>query len=93
MASYFEKISPTALMVAYARQFTDIPYSKELSQLVNAEAFVEQLEAAVEQFEGHKLDKPVETAALFEARYKGINQFTIRNCAQRFGNTHANFRS
>lgn len=32
----FEKIAPTALMVAYARQFTDIPYSKELSELVNA---------------------------------------------------------
>ncbi|MEM1392676.1 MAG: class I SAM-dependent methyltransferase [Cyanobacteria bacterium P01_H01_bin.150] len=70
----FEKISPTALMVAYARQFTDIPYSKELSQLVNAESFVEKLDAAVEQFQGHKLDRPVETAALFEARYKGINQ-------------------
>jgi len=74
MANTFDKISPTALMVAYARQFTDIPYSKELSELVNAEAFVEQLETAVEQFQGHKLDRPVETAALFEARYKGINQ-------------------
>lgn len=72
--SSFEKISPTSLMVAYARQFTDIPYSKELSQLVNAQTFIEQLDAAVEQFQGHKLDKPVETAALFEARYKGINQ-------------------
>lgn len=70
----FEKISPTSLMLAYARQFTDIPYSKELSQLVNAQTFIEQLDAAVEQFQGHKLDRPVETAALFEARYKGINQ-------------------
>ena len=70
----FEKISPTALMVAYARQFTDIPYSQELSQLVNAESFVEKLDAAVEKFQGHKLDRPVETAALFEARYKGIIQ-------------------
>ncbi|MBE9216517.1 class I SAM-dependent methyltransferase [Plectonema cf. radiosum LEGE 06105] len=73
-ASSFDKISPTSLMVAYARQFTDIPYSKELSQLVNAEAFVEQLETAVEQFQGQKLDRPVETAALFEARYKAINK-------------------
>ncbi|MEM6751578.1 MAG: class I SAM-dependent methyltransferase [Cyanobacteria bacterium P01_C01_bin.38] len=72
--SSFEKISPTALMVAYARGFTDIPYSQELSQLVNAEAFVKQLETAVEQFQGQKLDTPVVTAALFEARYKGINQ-------------------
>lgn len=72
--SSFEKISPTSLMLAYARQFTDIPYSKELSQLVNAQTFIEQLDTAVEQFQGHKLDRPVETAALFEARYKGINK-------------------
>ena len=31
--SPFDKISPSALIVAYARQFTDIPYSKELSQI------------------------------------------------------------
>ena len=74
MATSFDKISPTALMVAYARGFTDISYSEELSQLVNAEAFVEQLDVAVEQFQGQKLDRPVEAAALFEARYKGINQ-------------------
>ncbi|MEL6457855.1 MAG: class I SAM-dependent methyltransferase [Cyanobacteria bacterium J06621_15] len=72
--SSFEKISPTSLMLAYARQFTDIPYCKELSQLVNAETFINQLDAAVEKFQGYKLDRPVEHAALFEARYKGINQ-------------------
>jgi O-methyltransferase involved in polyketide biosynthesis len=80
--SSFDKISPTALMVAYARQFTDIPYSEELSQLVNAEAFVEQLDAAVEQFHGKKLDRAVEAAALFEARYKGINQLIAEFSSQ-----------
>jgi len=80
--SSFEKISPTSLMLAYARQFTDIPYSQELSQLVNAEAFINQLDAAVEKFQGHKLDRPLETAALFEARYKGINQLIAEFSSQ-----------
>lgn len=39
----FNKISPTALMVAYVRQFTNIPYSQEIAQLVNAQAVVEKL--------------------------------------------------
>ena len=73
-ASSFDKISPTALMVAYARQFSDIPYSKELSQLVNAEAVFEQLEIAAEQLHQQKLGRPFELAVLLEARYKAINQ-------------------
>lgn len=73
-ASSFDKISPTALLVAYARQFTDIPYSQEISKLINAEAVVEQFEATLERLEGQKLDRPVEVAALFEGRYKAINQ-------------------
>lgn len=70
----FEKVSPTALIMAYARQFTDIPYSKELSELVNAQAFIEKLEATVEQLQQQKLTTPVEAAALYEARYKAVNQ-------------------
>ena len=73
-ASSFDKISPTALMVAYARQFTDIPYSQELSKLVNAEAVVEEFEAVVERSQGQKLDRPVEIAVSIEGRYKAINQ-------------------
>ncbi|AOX03366.1 hypothetical protein BJP34_31500 [Moorena producens PAL-8-15-08-1] len=65
--SSFDKISPTALLVAYARQFTDIPYSQELAQLVNAQAFVEQLQK-------QQSDKSFEVAVLFESRYKAINQ-------------------
>src|SRR5262249_45684894 len=30
----FNKISPTAFMTSLARQFTDIPYSKEMAELV-----------------------------------------------------------
>ena len=73
-ANAFEKISPTALLVAYARQFTDIPYSKELSQLVNAEAVVEQFEGTLERSQGQKSSRPAEVVALFEGRYKAINQ-------------------
>ncbi len=65
-ASSFDRISSTALMVAYIRQFTDIPYSKELSQLVDAQAVVEQLQK-------QQPDSPVEGAALIEGRYKAVN--------------------
>lgn len=65
-ASSFDKISPTALMVTYARQFTDIPYSKELAQLVDAQTFVEPL---IEK----ESEKPIGVAALIEARYKAID--------------------
>ncbi|MDZ8066069.1 MAG: class I SAM-dependent methyltransferase [Nostoc sp. DedQUE08] len=66
-ASSFDAISPTALMVAYTRQFTDIPYGKELSQLVNAESFIEQLQQK-------QLSQPSEVSVLVEARYKAVNQ-------------------
>ena len=66
-ASSFNTISPTALMVAYTRQFTDIPYSKELAQLVNAESFIEKLQQ-------QKLTQPSEVSVLVEARYKAINK-------------------
>lgn len=69
-----EKISPTSLIMAYARQFTDIPYSKELSKLTNAQAFVNQLDAAVEKSQNKKLDRPIEAAVLYEARYKAVNK-------------------
>ncbi len=37
-AGDFDKISPTALLVAYARQFSDIPYTQEIAALSDAEA-------------------------------------------------------
>ncbi len=76
-ASSFDKISPTALMVAYTRQFTDIPYSKELAQLVDAQTVVEQL---LEQ----KSEKPIEVAVLLEGRYKAINQVMAQFEATQF---------
>jgi len=65
--SEFDKISPTALMVAYVRAFADIPFSKELSQLVNAQSVVENLL-------GLKLEEVTEIAILIESRYSAINQ-------------------
>ncbi|BAZ13046.1 hypothetical protein NIES4071_48800 [Calothrix sp. NIES-4071] len=63
----FDKISPTAIMVAELRQFTDIPYSKEIAQLVNAQAVVEKL---IE----NNLNRPVEVGVWLEGRYKSVNK-------------------
>lgn len=63
----FDKISPTALMVAYVRQFTDIPYSREIAQLVNAQTVVEKL---IENTQ----DRPVEVGVYIEGRYKYVNK-------------------
>jgi O-methyltransferase involved in polyketide biosynthesis len=65
--SEFDKISPTALMVASARAFADIPYSKGLSRLVNAQSVVENLL-------GQKLEQVAEIAILIESRYRAIDQ-------------------
>lgn len=67
--SDFDKISPTALLTAYARQFTEIPYTKEISELTNAIASVNQLmdrEQANSVLGG--------LAVLVEGRYKAIEQ-------------------
>ena len=70
-ASDFDKISPTALLVAYARQFSDIPYTKEVAELTDAAA-------TVKQFGEGRQEQPVVTAALVEARYKTIEQVVTR---------------
>lgn len=69
--SDFNKISPTALLVAYARQFSDIPYTKEIAKLTNAEATVNQFVSQTEE-------QPIGIAALIEARYKAIEQVRTR---------------
>src|SRR5579883_2607874 len=65
-SSYFDTISPTALLVAYTRQFSDIPFATELAQLVNIPTMLEQF----------SIDRPEDIlllAALFEARYKAVD--------------------
>ncbi len=66
-ASNFDKIILTAFMVSLARQFTDIPYAKELAQLVLAQRLVELPQT-------QNQDKSVLLTARVEARYKTINQ-------------------
>jgi O-methyltransferase involved in polyketide biosynthesis len=70
-ASNFNKISPTALFVAYTRQFSDIPYAKEVAELTNAATIVKK------QFVDDG-QEPIVLAALFEARYKAIEMVRAR---------------
>jgi O-methyltransferase involved in polyketide biosynthesis len=65
--SSFDKISPTALLVAYARQFSNIPYTKEIAELTDAASIIKQFVREGEQ-------QPIVAAALIEARYKMIEQ-------------------
>ncbi|MGH8000550.1 MAG: class I SAM-dependent methyltransferase [Brasilonema sp.] len=66
-ASDHDKIIHTAFIVSKARQFTDIPYAKELAQLVETQGFVELSEP-------QNQDKSALLTARVEARYKAINQ-------------------
>ncbi|WP_197985403.1 class I SAM-dependent methyltransferase [Leptolyngbya sp. Cla-17] len=66
MPTSFDKISPTASLVTYARQFSDIPYAMEISELVKAQSVVEQY--ATNGVEELKYFAPV-----MEARYKALN--------------------
>lgn len=63
-----EKISPTAKVVAFLRSFTDIPYTRALSDKSNAE------EAAREIFKKHnvELDDFLWLVPVIEARHKSI---------------------
>ncbi len=67
--SDFDKISPTAFLTAYARQFTDIPYSQEIAQLTNAIATVKQFPD-----QEHMNFIVAGLAVLLEGRYKAIEQ-------------------
>jgi len=64
----FEKISLTAKLTAYMRQFSDVPFAKDVAQAVSAQqAFDELLRA-------HRLgeDDLMWYAPIFEARYQSI---------------------
>ncbi|MCC5623360.1 class I SAM-dependent methyltransferase [Nostoc sp. CHAB 5715] len=63
----FDKIILTAFMVSLARQFTDIPYAKELAQLI-------EMQRLVKVSQPQNQDKSILLTARIEARYKGINQ-------------------
>jgi O-methyltransferase involved in polyketide biosynthesis len=62
------KISPTAKVVAYWRQFSDIPFSNEVAQLVSAESvykdFLKNTDATIESMSWF--------APIIEVRYKSM---------------------
>jgi len=64
--SPFDKISSSALIVAYARQFTDIPYSKEFSQMSGAPVMIDHINKTASPV-------PQELPVLIEGRYKAID--------------------
>lgn len=66
----FAKISPTALLVAYIRQFSNIPYTEEIAALSDAEATVDLFIEPGQQ-------QPVIMAAMIEARYRLIESVRI----------------
>lgn len=86
-SDYFEKVIPTAWMVAYRRTFSDIPFSQEI---------FDKLEA-LRKKEGQKeipadLKKP-ELAPQFEARHKLINKLIFQAGADQILELAAGFSS
>lgn len=65
-SNHFDVISPTAMLVTYARQFSDIPLTTELAQLIN-------IPEVFEQFSIDRQEDILLLAALFEARYKAVD--------------------
>lgn len=68
---YHEKISPTAIGVAYARTFSDIPYSREIAELCG----VDHLTKANEEV--HR-----KAAPYFEARFKSLTNLLKREAVK-----------
>jgi O-methyltransferase involved in polyketide biosynthesis len=71
-SNQFDAISSTAMLIAYARQFTDIPYSQAIAQIIPAQAVAEQLLH-------NRLEMLGDMVVLFEARYKAINHLLARS--------------
>lgn len=62
------KISPTAKLVAYWRQFSDVPYAKEVSEFIGAKQLSEKILQS-----STSLENMAWLAPMIEARYKSIN--------------------
>jgi len=69
----FENVGPTAWMVAYSRSFTDIPFSKEIFDKLEA---IRQKSG--QAFIPEDLKKP-EIAPQFEARHKLIDRLILKS--------------
>ena len=71
----FSKISPTAKLVAYFREFTDIPFAKDVSKIVRAESMVQKLCPDSTML----VDLTKFAAPALEARYKSMIS-AIKQC-------------
>jgi len=70
MEKSYEKINPTAKMVAYLRGFTDIPYAKEIAVESGAEKTFKELA-------GESAESMVRFVPFWEARYKVTNRILV----------------
>jgi O-methyltransferase involved in polyketide biosynthesis len=64
LQSEFSRVGKTALPLIYYRSFSNIPYAKEMSDLLNAEQ-------AAKEIHGDDLKEQLNAAPIMEARYKG----------------------
>ncbi len=79
MAISFEKVSLTAQLAAYMRQFSDIPFAGDVAELLHSREVFETL------LQGHEM-KPEDLlwyAPIFEVRYKSVTAAIQRSgCRQ-----------
>jgi O-methyltransferase involved in polyketide biosynthesis len=70
-------ISVTAKLAAYYRQFSDIPFAREVAQRIGADAAFDEI------LREHGLEREKLTfyAPMFEARYKSITQLILQSGA------------
>lgn len=79
MAADFSRISVTAKLAAYYRQFSDIAFAREVARRIGADDAFEQ----IVREHGLERDKLTFYAPMFEARYKSISQLIGKSgCSQ-----------
>lgn len=79
MPSDLSRISVTAKLAAYYRQFSDIAFAREVARRIGADDAFEQ----IVREHGLERDKLTFYAPMFEARYKSISQLIGKSgCAQ-----------
>jgi O-methyltransferase involved in polyketide biosynthesis len=71
MKESYEKISPTAKLVAYLRTFTDIPFAKEIAEESGAAKTFQELA-------GESPESLVRLAPFWEARYKITDRIIVQ---------------
>jgi O-methyltransferase involved in polyketide biosynthesis len=79
MAISFEKVSLTAQLAAYMRQFSDIPFAGDVAELLHSREVFEAL------LQGHEMrpDDLLWYAPIFEVRYKSVTAAIQRSgCRQ-----------